>query len=83
MGTELALRPRPVARRTDRRGHVEDDGDGQSVVFLGQRYERAARLDLHVGRVNDREASSLETFAGNEVEDLKGCTRGGLVILVV
>ena len=83
VGAEVPLGPGGVALRADRFGDVEDDGDGENVVALGQGDQALAGLRLDVGGVDDHEPAGCETFAGDEVQDLEGGLGGRLVILVV
>ena len=63
--------------------HVEHDRGRQHVVVARQRDQRAARVDLHVGRVHDGQPARRQALADDEVEQLERVGGRGLVVLVV
>ena len=80
---EVAVGAARVARPADALRHVEHDRGRQHVVLARQRDQRAARVDLHVGRVDDGQPPRRQPLADDEVEQLERVGGGGLVVLVV
>jgi hypothetical protein len=56
---------------------------GRIVVRPGQLDQWAARLALHVGRVDHGKLATGQPLARDEVKDLEGRLRSALVVLVV
>src|SRR5262245_13652769 len=80
---KIAVWPRAIPVVADSLGKIQNNGDGQHVVFARQRDQRLPRLGLNVGRVDDRQASTNEPARSNKVQCGEGIIRRGLVVLVV
>jgi len=63
--------------------HIEDDADDEAVVLLGEFDQRLARLRLHIRRVNDGKAATLQPLRGDQMQDLEGRRRRILRILII
>ena len=72
-----------VALHADLLGHVEHDRHRQDVVVAGQVNQRAARVRLHVRRVDHGEPAELEPLGGDRVQRGEGRRGDRLVVLVV
>ena len=83
VSTELSLRARGVASSTHLLRKVEDDGDRKCVVGLCQFDQPPPRLRLDVRRVDDGEATRIESLRSNEVQHLERSVGRLLVVLVV
>ena len=83
MGPKVPLRPVTIALLAQPLGQVENDRDGQDVILSGERDEGLPRLDLHVGRVHDRELPAREPPARDEMQRGERVGRGRLVVLIV
>ena len=83
VSAEGPVRSNLVAGEAHLDRHVEHDGDCEHVVRLRKCHELAPRLDLHVGRIDDREPARSETLARDVVQDVECVVGRGLVILVV
>lgn len=77
VGARLAA----VMRHTIR--HVQYDGYGQTMKLSGDFHERFARFWLNIRSVRDRQLSSREPFAGNEMKHFKSILRRRLAVLVI
>jgi hypothetical protein len=53
------------------------------VVLTGEGDERLASFRSHVGRVDDRQPAQCQAFRGDEVQDLEGVVRHGLIVFFV
>jgi hypothetical protein len=80
---EVAIGPRTVPLLADRLRRVEHDRHREEIMLLRELDERLARLALHVGRIDDREARLCEPAAGDEVQDGERVRRRALVVLVI
>ena len=72
-----------VALAAEALGHVEDDGDGEDVMFFSQCDEGFARAFLYAGGVDNGEFVIGEAFGGYVVEGFKRLFCDGLVGFVV
>ncbi len=73
----------PIAFVTELLGHVQHDGDRQTVVLPSQFDERLARFRLHVRGVDDRQPAQRQPLGRDEVQHREGVVRDGLVVLFV
>jgi hypothetical protein len=83
VAAEVALVTEPIPLLTDLLGQVQHDGDRKAVVLPGEGDERLARFRLHVGRLDDRQAAQGQPLPGDEVQDLEGVVRHGLIVFLV
>jgi hypothetical protein len=83
VGGEIAVGAGTVALVAEILIDVEDDGDGQAVVFAGEFDEGLAGFLLDVGGVDDGEATGGEALGGDKVEDFEGVRGRRLVVFVI
>ena len=83
VGAELPVRSKRVAFVAELARHVEDEADGQRVEALRQGDQGAAVLRADIGRVDHGQTPRRHALGGNEVDQVEGVARGGLVVLVV
>src|SRR5215471_7916081 len=63
--------------------YIEDDRGWQHVVLTCQRDQCLARIALHIGRIDDRQPTSLQPLANDVMQQIERLDCGGLVVLVV
>jgi len=83
MRTEVAVGTRRVALLAEAPRQVQDDGDGQRMVFAGQANEIGAVFAADVGGVHHGQQPARQAFPGDELHQLEGlrgcCLAGGVV----
>ena len=83
MGAEFPVATVRVAVVAKPLRQVEDGGDWQHIMGLGQRHQRLPRLRLDVRRVNHRQLPRFQPFAGNKIQSLERIRRSCLVVFII
>ena len=83
MDAEIAVGAALVALEADALRQIEDEGDGQGMIFAGKGDQRLARLRLDVGGVDDGQLHALKPLGGDEVKQRESVFGRGLIVLVV
>ena len=81
--SKAPVRARFVPLAADLLGQIEDDRHWQAMVLSRQLHQGPACIGLHVGGVDDGQSPRRKAFGRDELQHLKGGSRGGLVVLIV
>ena len=83
LGAKVAVRASLGAGDALRERGVDDDGDRQHVVRLGEVHKFAAGSGLDARRVDYGDLAAVEPLASDELEHVKRIRRRRLVVLIV
>jgi hypothetical protein len=81
--SELPIRPRLISLMAKLRRRLENNRDGEVVIPLGERRQRASCFGLYVGSIDDRKKAGGQSFRRHRVQDFECIVGGSLVVLVV
>src|SRR4051794_12900206 len=81
--TEVAVRATRIAVPAGALREIEHESNRQTVEFSGKGDQRLPRFRLHICGVDNRELPGSKALPGDEVQNLEGIVRSGLVVFVV
>ena len=83
MWAKVAIGTLTIPIFADTIAQVEHESDWENVIVACELNEWLARFGLDVGGVNNGQFTGRKTFSGDEVQDLEGIFRRGLIVFIV
>lgn len=81
--TKVPFVPRSIAVLAKALRKIQNDGDGEAMIFTGQFDQRLAGLGLHIRGVDHGQPAQSQALTGDVVQKGKSFVGHGLVVFVV
>jgi hypothetical protein len=83
MWAKVAIGSGVIAIMTDALGYVDHDRNGQTVILASELHQRLTVFCPNVGRINDGQQTSRQTFAGQVMKHVERIARCLLIVFIV